>query len=229
MNLGMPLLALKEVSRRPIQKDRLGSGGTARFEMDANVMIAAARPGLSCGISPVAGVWTLVILASLGSVGVRTTVAVAAVDPELGIKVAMVYNTIRFVAWPPAHVPAVAAGERFRLGVEGDEDVLAAFMVLAGKPVGETVIEIVPVYKQADLLSCHLIYFQAPRAELIAGATGATLTVSDAAGFCREGGMVELVRDRNKIRFLVNPGAARARGLQFRSQLLKLATIVEDD
>lgn len=190
-------------------------------------MIAAVRRGLSRGIAPGAGVWSVVMLASLGSAGIRT--AAAAVDPELGIKVAMVYNTIRFVAWPPGRFPAEATAERFRLGVEGDEDMLAAFMVLAGKPVGATVVEIVPVYTKADLRSCQLVYFQAPRAAQIASVADATLTVSDAPGFSREGGMVELVRERNKVRFLVNPVAARASGLQFSSQLLKLATIVEDD
>jgi hypothetical protein len=189
-------------------------------------MIAAARPGHHRGLLLRRGIRAL----ALGwcFVAATSSTAGAATDPEIGIKVGLVYNIVRFVEWPAASGPPIAGEVRFRLGVEGDEAVLAAFMTLAGKPAGGSVVEVVPIFTKADLGSCQMIYFQSPRREMIAQAAGATLTVSDAAGFSREGGMVELVRERNKIRFLVNPGVARARGLQFSSQLLKLATIVED-
>jgi hypothetical protein len=151
----------------------------------------------------------------------------AATDPELGIKVAMVYNIARFVEWPAARRPA--AGSLLRLGVAGDEQLLTAFLTLAGKTVGDASIEVVPIHSNADLLSCHLVYFATAGRAQVTNVADATLTVSDVEGFSRSGGMVELVRERNKIRFLVNPAVARAHGLQFSSQLLKLATIVEDD
>ena len=153
--------------------------------------------------------------------------AVAVSDPELEIKAAMVYNIARFVEWPPERQPAREPGALFRLGVEGDDQLLAAFMTLAGRTVNAAVIEIVPIHTSADVKTCHLAYFATATSPLAANTAEATLTVSDADGFSRRGGMVELVRERNRIRFLVNPTAARARGLQFSSQLLKLATIVE--
>jgi hypothetical protein len=139
----------------------------------------------------------------------------------------MVYNIARFVEWPPEGRPAAATGSLFRLGVEGDESLLTAFMTLAGRAVGAASIEIVPIRTNADLRGCQVVYFATARSAQVANIDGATLTVSDVEGFSRSGGMVELVRERNKIRFLVNPAAARGHGLQFSSQLLKLATIVE--
>jgi hypothetical protein len=179
------------------------------------------------GLPLQAGALALALMLAVLTVGDRP--ASAATDPEIEIKIAIVYNIARFVEWPSERRPAGENGSRFSLGVEGDEQVLAAFMALADRKVGAANIEIVPVYKNDDLRRCHLVYFQTAQSALMANVADATLTVSDKAGFCRAGGMVELVRERNKIRFLVNPAAARAGGLQLSSQLLKLATIVEDN
>lgn len=188
-------------------------------------MIVGVRPGCRRGIPPGAG--CLALVAILGVMPSNATSTAATADPELEIKAALVYNIARFVEWPPERQPAREPGALFRLGVEGDDQLLAAFMTLAGRTVNAASIEIVPIHTRADVTTCHLAYFASATSPLAANTAEAILTVSDADGFSRRGGMVELVRERNRIRFLVNPTAARARGLQFSSQLLKLATIVE--
>lgn len=55
------------------------------------------------------------------------------------------------------------------------------------------------------------------------------LTVSDMTEFVRIGGMVRFFRKGNKIRFEVNPKAAKRSHLKISSRLLKLALIFNED
>lgn len=52
------------------------------------------------------------------------------------------------------------------------------------------------------------------------------LTVSEVAGFCAKGGILNFYKQGAYVRFEANPDAARAAGVQISSQLLKLARIV---
>jgi hypothetical protein len=52
------------------------------------------------------------------------------------------------------------------------------------------------------------------------------LTVSDAAGFIEEGGIIQFILIQNKVRFRINVAAANAAGLNISSKLLSLAVSV---
>jgi hypothetical protein len=54
-----------------------------------------------------------------------------------------------------------------------------------------------------------------------------TLTVSEIEGFAEQGGIINFVSERNKVRFEINPEAARSKGLTISSELLKLARVVK--
>ena len=110
----------------------------------------------------------------------------------------------------------------------GGEDLLAAFRDLAGRKLGTAAVEVIPVTSISELRSCRLVFFGDTRVIGPVEVSGATLTVGTVSGFSRGGGMIEMVRERNKFRFLVNPATVRASGLQVSSQLLKLATLVEE-
>jgi hypothetical protein len=53
------------------------------------------------------------------------------------------------------------------------------------------------------------------------------LTVSDIGGFAQAGGMIGLVEADQRIRFDINLATTHQANLKLSSQLLKLATIVE--
>jgi hypothetical protein len=53
------------------------------------------------------------------------------------------------------------------------------------------------------------------------------LTVSEIDGFAQEGGIINFVSEHNKVRFEINPDAARRLGLNISSELLKLAKVVK--
>ena len=55
-----------------------------------------------------------------------------------------------------------------------------------------------------------------------------TLTVGEAAGFAARGGMINLTREENRLRFEVNINAAAETRLKISSKLLSLAKIVRN-
>lgn len=78
------------------------------------------------------------------------------------------------------------------------------------------------------LRECHLIFIalseKEQRATLLTLLAGSqTLTVSDIPDFAQNGGMIELVLEKNKIRFDINLPAAQKENLIIRSELLELA------
>jgi hypothetical protein len=56
--------------------------------------------------------------------------------------------------------------------------------------------------------------------------TAAVLTVSDIPDFVRQGGIIEFIRDGNRVKFEINLAAAQRAGLSLSSDLLKVARVV---
>ena len=54
------------------------------------------------------------------------------------------------------------------------------------------------------------------------------LTVGEQEGFAVRGGIVNLTKEKNKVRFEINLDAAKRAGLKMSSQLLKLAKVIHD-
>ena len=79
--------------------------------------------------------------------------------------------------------------------------------------------------------NCDLLYLSSSAVgteDPPGGRTGAAvLTISDAHGFARHGGMIEMFSEGNRIRFNINAENARRAGLRISSNLLRLATKVE--
>lgn len=76
--------------------------------------------------------------------------------------------------------------------------------------------------------ACNILFISAELGNtkvsaIIKGAGPGVLTVSDRAGFIRQGGMVSFYREGKHIRFVISNTAAKKAGLQLSAQLLKLA------
>ena len=54
------------------------------------------------------------------------------------------------------------------------------------------------------------------------------LSVSDRKGFVKRGGMIEFYKRSNRVRFFINPQAARDVGLRINANLLRVGDVVED-
>jgi uncharacterized protein DUF4154 len=82
-----------------------------------------------------------------------------------------------------------------------------------------------------EIRGCHILFVgreeQERLGEILDTLKGRpTLTVSDADGFSRRGGMIGFMTDRNRIRLRINLEAARAAELTLSSKLLRPAQIV---
>ncbi len=149
---------------------------------------------------------------------------------EYAIKAAFLFNFAQFVEWPT--------------NVFAEADSPFVIGVLGANPFGKSLEEIVrgesirghPVqvrYLRADepIADCTALFIsQSENARLEAILQSLerkpVLTVSDVERFARRGGMIRFVNQQNKIRFTINPEAAKNAGLSLSSKLLRLGEIV---
>lgn len=179
---------------------------------------AAARRGT-------AALLTLVLALSPVTAGAQQAEAVRA---------AFVLNFLKFAEWPAA---AKADTTSLVIGALGDDAQAAALRAgLDGKEIQGRRIS-VRVFSDADQWrregqACQALFITPTataawlglRAEVTALPV---LTISEAPGFCEQGGILNLYEEDHRIRFQANPGAADHAGLKLRSTLLTLATIVK--
>ena len=138
----------------------------------------------------------------------------------------------RFVEWPSQS--QVGLNDEVRLCVLGSGDVTSALSeVLQGRRAGRRHVMVRRVVDLGGVTWCR-IFFVTKSAELepesVLNSLGAAsiLTVGESDGFAANGGMVNFIHDRNRVRFEINEGAARRAGLKISSKLLRLAELVED-
>jgi hypothetical protein len=149
---------------------------------------------------------------------------------EYQIKAAFLLNFAQFVEWPAGSYPN--AGAPFSIGVLGDDPFKAALdATVQGETVANRTITIVRSREIDDLKQCQMIFVsksEKGRTDEILSALEAkpVLTVSETDGFAARGGAVNFYLDGTKVRFEINPVAARTTGLKFSSQLLSLGKIV---
>lgn len=158
-----------------------------------------------------------------------TLLAQSATAPVL--TAAFLYSFTKFTEWP---ADALAPGQDLSLCVVGDRAVRDALVqTVEGHALDghQLTVQLVDPAGQAG--SCHLLYVSAgemPRAaSILSRARGAAVfTVSDADRFAESGGVAQLVRDKDRMRFTVNVAAARRARLTLSSRLLSLAKIIQE-
>jgi hypothetical protein len=141
---------------------------------------------------------------------------------ENAVKAAFLFNFAKFVQWPsPATRPiliCVAAEDAF-------SDTLAR--LAQGASVDGRAVTPQPIDETDDPGGCDLMFVGAHRqkhgAELLHRVRTPTLTVGETAQFMRDGGMVRLFIEDNRLRFQINQKAAEANGLKLSSKLLALS------
>ena len=149
---------------------------------------------------------------------------------EYEVKAAFVFHFAQFVDWPDSAFSSSDAP--ICIGIIGTDP----FGSLLDQIVqGETVHSRKFVVKRAnnveDLKNCHLLFIsKTERGQIpqILNALGnaPVLTVSETEGFANQGGGINFYIADNKVRFEINPEAAKRRGLKISSKLLGLGTVV---
>jgi hypothetical protein len=154
------------------------------------------------------------------------------VNGEYQLKLAFLYNFAQFVQWPAdafgdsgAPLTICVAGENpFQGEIEQS---------LRGRAVEGHAVELRRLDPSADPHSCQMIFVRVTEVRaarrILANSKGSTtLTVGEAKGFAQGGGMINLIREENRLRFEVNIDAAARSRLKLSSKLLALAKIVKE-
>jgi len=167
---------------------------------------------------------------------------------EFKIKVAFVYNFIKFVDWPGHEDKKNRINPpNFTIAVIGHHPSLAAFDSLSNKTIkGRKVVikkfkgygtllkenggsELRVEKSLESLKSCQLLFVCSSEKKYLEKILAivekhAVLSVSDADGFLSQGGVIRLLATKdNKLGFEINYTVAKKCGLKISSRLLKLA------
>ncbi len=152
---------------------------------------------------------------------------------EYEVKAAFLYNFAKFVEWP---------AEAFE-----DKNAPIIICVLGGDPFGTDLDRTVQgktanargfVVKRStsveDVGRCHILFVSSseqPRLREVLDKVkdSNVLTVGDTEGFAERGGIINLTKEENKIRFEVNVDAAKRAGLKISSKLLDLAKVIRNE
>ena len=146
---------------------------------------------------------------------------------EHQLKAAFLLNFAKFIEWPPAAF--AEATSPMVLGVLGETpfgDVLEQTM--RDKTINNRPLVVKVLRSSAETTNCHILYIGASEKarlpEIFAGLRGArVLTIGEMDRFTESGGMINFIRQGNKIRFQINEVAAKGVGLKISSKLLSLA------
>ena len=147
---------------------------------------------------------------------------------EYQVKAVFLFNFTQFVQWPPNSFPTDQAP--LVIGILG-EDPFGPYLketVLGEKANGHSMI--VQHYNNIEeIKTCHILFINLPETKLeqaVENLKGRNiLTVSDAADFLKQGGMIRFFTRNNKIQLEINPAPSKEANLVISSKLLRLAEI----
>jgi hypothetical protein len=164
-----------------------------------------------------------VILATVLEAQAQTTIT-----KEYMVKATCLFNFAQFIEWPAeafAHATAPIV-----IGILGNDD-FGAFLdeLVKNETIKNRPLTIKRSRTVADLKGCHILFIsrsEKGRIEEILSslANASTVTVSEAEGFPRRGGIIGFCVLANRVRFEINAETAKARGLKIAAQLLQLST-----
>ena len=151
--------------------------------------------------------------------------------PEYELKAAFLYNFATFVEWPAGSFPG--PDSPFTIGVIGQDPFSPSLeTTLQGKTVGGRRIEVRRSSDVKELKVCHLLFVPASEGERVPNILEALrgtsiLTVGESPGFAAQVGCVNFFIEGKRVKFEINPGAAKRANLKVSSKLLRLARVVE--
>ena len=161
--------------------------------------------------------------------------SLAAEDPLEALKVAFIYRFTHFIEWPDDRPEAP-----FLICVIADSGMGHALRVLVreAKAVAARPIRIRTGDARLAQSSCEILFIgraaERRLADIVAKSAGKpTLLVGDTPGFARRGVAIELfqkpnvLRNRLRLGFRINPEALKGRGLTVSAQLYQVGEVVE--
>jgi hypothetical protein len=145
---------------------------------------------------------------------------------ENQVRVAFVHNFLKYVTIPQV-------GQKLTLCVFAPPDLAEQFHNLSAREVGGRSISVRTPSSLSKLESCHAAFYAgqsraAVQHSLKTIGERSILTIGETASFTEDGGIIRMFRQGTKVRFEINPKAAKERSLSISSRLLKLAKIFDE-
>ena len=142
---------------------------------------------------------------------------------EHEVRAAMIINFARFTRWPEHAFESAA--ERITICTSSQSILYTELKRVEGTRIrGKAVAVKNPLYFTVDQHSCHIVVLTE---ETVEGPyefqVGNTLVISTVESVEAESVSIELVNIGRQIRFIVNPAAAKASGVEISSKLIDLA------
>lgn len=175
--------------------------------------------------------WQLLAVAALSIPQVRA--AAGETVPEYRVKAAFLYKFATYIRWPASSTAEDPAP--FVIGVIGRDPFGSTLTeVVRNQTVRGRVVHARSLHRMEEALECDLVFISSSEKgnlkQILALLRGTpVVTVGDMDRFAEQGGMIGLVTTNDhRIRFNINKAAIERAGLRASSQLLSLATIVEE-
>lgn len=167
-------------------------------------------------------VLSLVWLLAVGGVSAQDSA-----PTEYQIKAAFLYNFAKFVEWPPAVFSET--NSPIVIGILGENPFGNDLVkTVRDKTLNNRPLVIKEFHSPVEATNCHILFISTSEKARLPQILEAlrevsVLTVGETDRFTEAGGMINFVREGNKIRFQINEVAAKSAGLKVSSKLLSLA------
>jgi len=155
------------------------------------------------------------------------------IEPALAyrIKAAFLYHFAQFSTWPEEVLGDAATP--IRLCILGKNPFGDTLKQLEGKTVHNRPLEIRHLPAGTSAQGCHVVFMGPMPVQMLKTTLAQlqhrpVLTVGEGEDFLKQGGIVRLIEEKNRIQFEINVTAARRAGLQLSTRLLRLAQIYEE-
>ncbi len=162
---------------------------------------------------------------------VQSPYAESTTPREYLIKAGFLYNFAKFVEWPE---DAFADGSvPLTLCIMGRDPFGSSIRSVEGETFMGRKLVVRRFFSLREIDNCHILFVSSSEKKrlpaILARMKGKQiLSVADMEGFARRGGIINLIKVKDRIRFEINIDAARRAGLKISSKLLNLATIVRE-
>jgi len=170
------------------------------------------------------GCW-LIFSAVLLSSGPRLCGQTA--SPEYQVKAVFLFNFAQFVDWPPKAFPD--AQSPLVISVLGD-DPFGSYLdeTVRGEKANGRPLAVQRYRRTSDIKTCHVLFISRSETDHLDQIFGSLrgrniLTVGESEDFALRGGMIQFIKEKNKIRMRINLEAVRAANLKISSKLLQVA------
>ena len=148
---------------------------------------------------------------------------------EYKLRAAYLYNFSKFIRWPESAFESKDSA--FVIGLLGEDAPMEIAELLNSRTIGSRPIKVKQYRTEESMDDCHLLYLESSqkwKPVLRTLKSSRVVTVGDAPSFANDGGAIQLVTIRKRLRFIINLKATGFAGVDLDSRLLSLALEIKE-